>query len=561
LSFIKTISVGLWLYLLVHAGFSQDVSLDQIGSQQPIKVSGSVSTLGRFYTAFGIEDRQENFIGTISGRLNFDVFGIAVPLAATITTQNTSFTQPYNRLSIRPSYKWAKAHIGYSNMTYSSYTLAGHTFLGGGIELNPNKIRFAANYGRFATAIPLDRAINQPFVPSFDRFGYGGKIGYGDDNNFIDFTFFTAEDRQDSWESIPDSSSVFPGENMVVGTNFKLSLVKNLSISGEYARSAFTSDVRDDLSGRHVPFVQLGFDSRTSTVIRNAMKMSTAYRLASIKSSVSGTYERIDPGYQTMGAYFFNNDIENITAAFSTALFKSRLAIALNGGFQRNNLMGDKQSESRRTIASGSMTYAKAPYSLGITFSNFSSQVNFLLNQDLDSLNAVVVTQSITFFGNYLLTPKKSGDQHMLGINLSQQAVNDDFQSDVRSNDNNVLNGTISYTLRQSATKMEISARLNYNRNDLNGIINSRIGPGISAKRRYWQDKLNTQLTVNYFLNEGNRTLTTLFNASTTLNSKHVLGANISYIQRSITTGGVEGAMSTTSFGEAIATLNYTYTF
>ena len=188
----------LLLTLLSLSAKAQDVAIDQIDKQDPIKVSGSISALNRFYFASGIEDRQENYIWTLSGRLNFSIFGVAVPLSGTITSQNSDFTQPYNRLSVRPSYKWAKAHIGYSNMTYSSYTLAGHTFLGGGLELNPKKIRFAASYGRFATAVPLDVPTNQPFVPSFDRFGYGGKIGYGDESNYIDFMYFTAEDRMDS---------------------------------------------------------------------------------------------------------------------------------------------------------------------------------------------------------------------------------------------------------------------------------------------------------------------------------------------------------------------------
>jgi hypothetical protein len=31
------------------------------------------------------------------------------------------------------------------------------------------------------------------------------------------------------------------------------------------------------------------------------------------KGMVGVKYERIDPGYKTLGAYYFNNDLENIT--------------------------------------------------------------------------------------------------------------------------------------------------------------------------------------------------------------------------------------------------------
>ncbi|WP_462248836.1 PKD domain-containing protein [Ekhidna sp.] len=267
---------------------AQDVDLEEVSKADPIKVSGSISALNRFYFASGIEDRQENYIWTLSGRLNFSIFGVAVPLSGTLTSQNSDFSQPYNRLSIKPSYKWAKAHIGYSNMTYSSYTLAGHTFLGGGVELNPGKLRFAANYGRFATAIPLDRPTNQPFVPSFNRIGYGGKIGYGDDSNYIDFMYFSAKDQMDSWETIPDSSSVKPSENLVLGTAWKVSKFKNLTFAGEFARSAFTTDVRDEAIGQNPLFSTFGFKTRASTAFRNAFKSSLSYRISN--HTASGTY-------------------------------------------------------------------------------------------------------------------------------------------------------------------------------------------------------------------------------------------------------------------------------
>jgi len=36
-----------------------------------------------------------------------------------------------------PYYKWITIHVGYRNINYSQFTLAGHTILGAGIELHP----------------------------------------------------------------------------------------------------------------------------------------------------------------------------------------------------------------------------------------------------------------------------------------------------------------------------------------------------------------------------------------------------------------------------------------
>lgn len=555
-----TYLVLILVLILSRSAQAQDVALDEVTKQDPIKVSGSFSANNRFYTAQGIEDRQENYIWTLTGRLNMSVYGIAVPVSGTLTSQGSDVTQPYDRISVRPSYKWAKAHIGYSNMTFSSYTLAGHTFLGGGLELNPNKIRFAATYGRFASAIPLDRSTTQPFVPSFDRFGYGGKIGYGDDNNFIDLSFFTAEDRSSSWDNIPDSTSVFPGENMVVGAAWKLSLIKNLSLSGEVGRSAYTTDKRDELSDEDdLFFSSLGYENKTSTIVRNAMKTTLAYRLKG--HNISGSYERIDPEYQTMGAYFFNNDIENITAAYATAFFKNHLAVSVNGGFQRNNLNGDKASESRRTIASTNIIFSKSPYSVGINYSNFSSEVEFVLSDQADSLNAVVVTETASVFGNYVLQ-SASKEQHIFNFNVSRQGVSDDFSSEDRSAENTMLTGTLGYTWRVKATNTEFGARFNYNRNDLDGEVSTRFGPGVSVKKTMLNEKLSTIANVNYFAADGNSTLTAVINASMTLKAKHTIALNTSYIRRTLeSAAGEEGDMEEVTFGEIIATIDYSYRF
>ena len=553
----KSLTTLLVVIFCSNPTWSQDIDLEKITKEDPLKVTGSISAMNRFYTANGIPDRQENYIGTLAGRLNFSVFGIAVPVSGIITTQNRDFNQPFNRISVRPSYKWAKAYFGYSNMNYSSYTLAGHTFLGAGVELNPKKIRIAANYGRFASAIPINRPADRPFVPAFDRRGYGGKVGYGDDNNFIDFIFHRAKDDQDSWGvEIPDSSTVTPAENLVLGTAFKFTMIKNLTIAGEYARSAFTTDTRDGEVGSEPLFSDLGFANRASTLVRDAFKIQTTYRMG--RHNISGMYERIAPDYQTMGAYFFNNDIENITAAYSTSLLKNRVVLAVNGGTQRNNLSGDRAQESVRTIVSANVVYAKSSYSVGFNFSNFSSDVRFLLNEALDSLNAVIVTRTAALFGTYVLDGRGS-DKHLFSLNLSQQTVTDDFASDARSANNRVYTGVLNYTYKLAALKMDVNGRFNYNRNDLDGMLDERYGPGVSLRKMFLQDRLVTQAIVNFFFSDANNSINSILSASMKIKSNHLLGVNVSAIRR--TNPPVMEGADELRFGETIGTVNYTYTF
>ncbi|MCP4460097.1 MAG: hypothetical protein GY816_19045 [Cytophagales bacterium] len=545
------------LFLVIPVNLqAQDLDIETIVKENPIKISGSAIFNNRIYSADGIEDRQENYIGTFSARLNMSIYGIAVPLAATITSQNSSVTQPYNRLSLRPKYKWIKTHIGYSSMTFSNYTQSGHTFLGGGVELNPGNIRFAANFGRYATSIPQNRAVNQSFVPSFNRLGGGVKIGYGTEQNYLDIAVFRAKDDKDSWTTIPDSSTVFPGENMAIGLVGKMSLVKNLSISGEFGRSAYTTDVRDDvISNKAAIFSTLGFKSRNSTIIRNALKFSGTYRIG--VNSINGAYERIDPEYQTMGTYFFNNDIEIITAGYSTSILNKKMSIVFNGGLQRNNLSGDEVQESKRTIMSGNLVYVINPFSFGLNYSNYSSAIKFVLNSSLDSLNAVIVTQSTGFNTTYALK-SVSNRSHLFVLSLYSQKVSDDFSSGDRGKENNMYSGILNYTYKMPEIKTELTARFNYNKNNLDGLVTTRMGPGITLKRLFLNETVTSQLIVNYLNSESGRTTNIILQGAMKINSRHTLMLNVSRIQRSIEMTTQE---ETTSYGETISSINYGYSF
>src|SRR5690606_16226055 len=109
-------------------------------------------------------------------------------------------------------------------------------------------------------------------------------------------------------------------------------------------------------------------------------------------------YERIDPQYRTLGAYYFNNDLENITVNGATAILQGKLNLAANAGTQRDNLDNTKVSTMRRVVGSFNAGYApsqkvnlNASYSTFQTYTNIRSQfldINQLTPYDnLDTLN------------------------------------------------------------------------------------------------------------------------------------------------------------------------------
>src|SRR5690606_638628 len=116
-----------------------------------------------------------------------------------------SFSQPFNQVSFQPQYKWIRTYIGYNSMTFSNYTVAGHVFLGGGVELTPGKWRIAAMYGRLKKAVPFDPMDTLQYSDAaVKRMECGRKVAYEDNGNLIDFNVFGAKDHRNSvrWTSI-----------------------------------------------------------------------------------------------------------------------------------------------------------------------------------------------------------------------------------------------------------------------------------------------------------------------------------------------------------------------
>jgi hypothetical protein len=202
----------IWL-IVVFASFQASAqNLESIGKEKPLSVTGGISASQIFYKAYGIESRRDPYSYYLSGNVNFSLYGWNIPLSFSFSNQNLGYTQPFNRYSIHPTYKWITGHTGYTSMSFSPYTVNGHIFLGGGIDLAPEgKWKLSALYGRFLKAVELDTTIANS-RPAYKRMGYGVKASYGDGGNFADLIVFHAQDEVNSINYIPDSLNVLPEE-------------------------------------------------------------------------------------------------------------------------------------------------------------------------------------------------------------------------------------------------------------------------------------------------------------------------------------------------------------
>lgn len=566
---MRTLSV-IALAVFVNLLSAEGQNLESIGKEKPVSVSGNISANQIFYGVHGIESRRDPYTYYASGNITFSLYGWSVPLSMSFSNQNTSFQQPFNQYSLHPNYKWITGHFGYVSMSYSPYTVNGHTFLGAGVDLAPEgKWKFSALYGRFLKAVEPD---STGYNTAFKRMGYGFKASYGEGGNFAEMILFHAKDDLNSISYIPDSLDILPQENLVLSIGGGKKIFGNLFVKAELSVSALSKDIRAEEAGDGNVLTKAKFlyTPRTSSSYYNAFKSSLAYQEEGYSIGVS--YERIAPQYRTLGAYYFNNDLENITANGAVAMLQGKMNVAVNAGVQRDNLDKSKISTMRRLVSSVSVGYAPSQkLNMGLSYSSFQTYTNIRsqfvdINQltpydNLDTLNYTQISQNVTLTGVYMFGRNESRRQ-TLNMNFTVQDAADkqgevDQDSGVR-----FYNANTAYALNLVPQNMMVSVSFNASLNQGAGTDTRTMGPTAAVSRTFFEKKLRTTLSSSYNNTYNNSVLVSRIingrvNGGMTWKKKHNINLSVVVVNRS--SQGNEGTSQ--SFTEFTGTLGYSYSF
>jgi len=489
-------------------GFSQSINFDQLGKEKWLRYNGGVAANAVFYD--GTANRQD-LTYFLTGNLNFNIAGLYnIPLSFTYSNQDFNFQNPFkfNRLSFHPSYKWATAHIGDVNMTFSPYTLAGHQFTGGGFDLTPDgKFQISAMYGRLLRATEYD--VEEPNgLTSFQRKGYGIKTAYDFDFIKLGLILFKASDDMNSLNNeIPIELGISPKDNAVISFESTFSLFDKAQLRIEYAISGVTEDTQLTDPSSSNGMLSFMLDENISTNYYNALNASFDYPAGNGTLGVG--YERIDPNYKTLGAYFFNNDLENITVNASQSLFENKLSLSINAGLQQDNLDKAKTSEQQRIVSAINANYnASERLSINGSYSNFQSFTNIrdqfdYINQvgefdNVDTLNYRQISQNANLGVNYILK-KTETKQHSTNFNLVyQNSTNQQEGETIEGGENQFYNGMAGYTLGYPEQALNISLAANVSYNTVGEDNNMTLGPTLSIGKQFFDKQLRTNFSSSY---------------------------------------------------------------
>jgi hypothetical protein len=548
--------------------------LEQIGKKDPLKISGGINFNNIFYYAQGLEGRRPPYNYFLTGNLTFDLYGWVVPVSFTYSNQNSSFQQPFNQYSIHPRYKWVTAHIGYTSMTFSPYTLNGHIFKGVGLDLTPEgHFKFSAMYGQLQKAVEVDTLNNNAATAAFQRMGYGFKAGYLDESRSLDLILFHAKDQLNSINTRALPEELRPQENLVLSVIGRQTFFKKLSAQVEFSTSALTRDTRAIASSPEhknlYSYTGILYKPNISSTFYHALKMGINYQGSSY--TVGLGYERVEPEYRTLGAYYFNNDLENYTVNASKVLLKGKLNIAANGGVQRDNLDESKISTMKRFVGSFNASYTPTErISVSAAYSSFKTntvirsqfvRINQLTPYDnLDTLNYTQLSQSANANLNYIFKTKETYRQSV-NLNVAYQKASDKQGGVEQSSGSQFYNLNSNYNVNFVPRNLAVSVAVNYNQNEMATMHTNTMGPTLGVQKSFLDKKLRANISSSYNNSYTNAALVSSVisvrvGGNYTVKKSHNFNASLVVLNRNN-----KRATGTEQFTEYTGNLSYSYSF
>jgi hypothetical protein len=564
---LNKIKFSIILLFFGTLSFSQNFNVQELGKAKLINVSGGVSANSVFYSGNAARDPFSYFL---NGNVNFNVAGLYnIPFSFSYTNQKFGYGKPVlmNRLSIHPSYKWITAHIGDVSMTFSPYTLAGHQFTGFGVDLTPQgKFKVSAMYGRLLKSSEYDSTYPD-ILPAYKRFGYGFKTNYALEKINLGLTFFKAKDVISSISNpVPFELGVSPKENAAISLETTFKLFDKLQVSTEFANSSITEDTRTADGTKAKGIAALFLSPNNTTASYNAFKGQLVYPAG--KGTLGLGYERIDPNYRTLGGYYFNNDLENITVNATQNLYKDKVSIAVNLGLQKDNLDNQKESQMKRLVSALTVDYrANDKLNFNVNYSNFQSYtnsrnqfdyINQVSNYDyLDTLNFRQVNQNLALAVNYLLKNDKTLKKSINANFSMQDAVNQQQGKTIEGGATTYYNSSLSYSIGYPMKDLNLIASINNTYGKTDSGKSLIIGPTIGATKLFFDKKFTTSASTSY---------NTSYNDGVKQNDIFNFRVNGSYIylQKHNFSAGVISLFSnsqTQKNNDLTATLTYTYSF
>ncbi|MDR6785326.1 hypothetical protein ABIE26_004036 [Pedobacter africanus] len=548
--------------LVLNIGYLAAQDVEQLVKQKPFTINGTLGLGLGTYSSSGIPARQRAFSYLFNGAPTISLYGIAFPFSVVVSDQQRGFTQPFNQYGISPTYKWVTLHAGWQSIQWSPYTLAGYNFLGGGLELNPGKLRFGFIYGRFNKAVEEDPLQVSAFsqTPAYRRKGFSAKLGWGTERNHVDVIVVKGKDQVGSIKNQPSSFNLTPSENLVLGISSRFSFLKYFTFDMEAAGSIFTrnllADTVKNLKLEKVDFIKDLITLNASTQLLTAGHTSLGYQGKNYNVLVK--YKRIDPDFKSMGAYYFENDVQNYTLEGGVKLLKGQMQLNGTFGLQNDNLLHDKAYQSNRKIGSINASYNKQQFGIDLRYSNYGVTQDRGLNPVVDTLRVAKTNHNLNAMLRYSIADTLISHSFILVGNIQALVDLNKFTSAQSQSDSKMAN--LSYQLGFPRKGLNFNTSFNYTIADIYLGHTVFFGPSVGASKDLLEGKLGLNAMLSYQQQKNNgkdagNILNGSFNGSFRFTKRNAANLSVNYLRSN------SKDITLPSFNEIYSNLSLTHSF
>ncbi len=513
--------------------------LERIVKAKPIEVSGAIGGNVGAYSASGIDYRTSPLRYGLTARLNVRIYGVDLPIYATLRDHSFNYGSSFSRIRINPQYKWVRLHIGDVFMNFNRYTLSGRTVRGIGAELTPGKFRLKLLYGKIEDlrAYTDTLLLGTTFMPTYARRTAALGIGTGTASTFFDIYAVRTWDNLDSLNGRPANERITRQSNTIVGSTLRIRFNRSLSLNSNFGLSFLTENL--DSFGENFVF---GENRLTSSLIEGNLSSSLTYagdvglNYTAKIFSLNATAQYIQPYYQPLSVAFINSDLVNYTVGGSLSLFQRKVNLTGSIGLQSNNLSGSKLSTASHIIANlaANIRFNKN-WSANINYFNFTQdfQAQLVL---IDDIYTYAISNNIAT-GALRYTFKRDNIQYAIVGRGGQTTFYTIDNNEVEQGAYDSYNGGIDFSMNDMDRNLRLMGGLSYRSYQRANSSLENYGIRLSARKGFWDNALGLTVVTNFFLNDsfGKREGYTFRNSvggDYQINNASTVGVHLNHISR-----------------------------
>lgn len=491
--------IGITLYLIILSGCIIAQNLEKIGKKDAVSVFGNLQQ-NFIFSSGKTRDFRGAFSSFTNGQIGVNILDVQIPVTFSYSNRQFKYAQPFNQFAMHPSYKWIKSHFGFVSMDLGDKVFANYVFTGAGIELTPGAFTLKALYGRLLKGNRFNP--QQPESFSFDRYGGGYALAYRGKIWDMAHSGFFAKDRIPGYPVINQMLFVAPASNSAFSFAMNIRPHRMVALNATYAISGWNRNIRSGSDG---------FSGKTKSI----NKLASVFRMPEWHQVFGGgfqfnfslisfrlNYERIEPGYITMGVYYFNADLETWSCGMDYKSKSGKFSVATQVGLQNSGLSMESLQSSKRYVGSVNTSWTpNKKWTGNIAYSSFT---NFTRNRpqllpgqfalQSDTLQFYQLTQSGQMMINRTLMGERVTQNFLLNASLCET-----YSEQGRREDLGLFKAESNGKL--FATNVQLSHNINTKKNGLNfqesvlfsqlvGVETRKIllGPGLSIGKTVHQN-------------------------------------------------------------------------